>query len=100
MTDRIWAKVAIMEEHAAVMQSDLARLKAESHFSMGKAALSDGGGEFKEQFFTLSTRLDSRLDDLQDMLEQQVSGQEEKLEDVMNQIVGQQEVQDLIVNAA
>merc|ERR1719326_1249352 len=86
MNDRIWAKVAIMEEHAAAMQSDLGHLKAEARLSVGQALVADTGGDLmKEQIYDLSTRLESRLDDLQ-------RSQESMQSHVNKQLDGQQDV--------
>lgn len=77
MNDRIWAKVVKIEEHAASMQSDLARLKAEARFSVGPTAVAQTGGELvKEQLFELSTRLDD-LQVNQEAMQSQVVVQQE-----------------------
>lgn len=77
MTDRIWAKVAQMEQHAATMQSDVARLKADARLSLGHAAAEQTGGELvKEQLLDLSTRLDD-LQASHEAVQSQVSRQQD-----------------------
>lgn len=81
MNDRIWTKVGQMDQafkdNAAVMQSDLARLKAENRLSVAPSAVAETGLELsKEQFYELSTRLDN-LQDSHEATQAQVLKQQE-----------------------
>jgi chromosome segregation ATPase len=87
MTDRLWAKLAIMEEHAAAMHSDMVRLKAEARLSVGPAVAAEPDGELvKGQIYDLSARLDD-LQASQDGLQNEFAGQQA----VVRQLLAAQE---------